>query len=591
MTRLQKIHVAISLIFALLTLTIAGTIIAQEPTIPAAPPDSAPGLTTFAERCANCHGPLGQGDGELAVNLSNPPPSFADPDFIRQAVPTVLFDTITNGRIPNNMPPFGPSSTNPLPEESRWQAIAAIYSLATTAESIEQGQIVYEENCLACHGESGEGDEANDSNPPSLTNLTYWSSNSNQTVFDILTDSTQITAHDYDLQDDTIWAVVDYIRTFSYDYTDPLAASQPLETATITGLVTNGTTIEPAPPDTEVRLRAFTADLEAALTLTTTTDVDGRYQFDLTDTPQDWVFRTAVFYNDIEFGSDFSQLTFSQPEIELPIIIYEKSTDSAIITVNQLHTIVTNPTNETVEVNQLYVVSNSGNAVYAGPSGNVEDGTFELALPADAELLEFQRGFGTLDSFFPTDELIPTANGWVDTLPVRPGQTSLVLLARYTLPYAGSTTLSHPLFYNTAELNLVVPEGITITGQNGWQDTGLQTLENSTFSTYQQINFPAQSTLTATLNGFPRQTTGVVGRNETVELLVGGGALLIVIAIAVFTIRQWQVPTYPIADQKADLLQEIADLDDEFEAGKLNKSQYLSERESLMAELKAIWTK
>jgi mono/diheme cytochrome c family protein len=588
----------IAMLKLILVLVAAGTIIAQESSTPTAPPDGAAGLTTFADRCANCHGPLGEGDGELAANLSNPPPSFADPDFIRQAVPSDLFDTITNGRVEANMPPFGPSSSNALSEESRWQAVAAIYSLGTTAESINQGQLIYQENCLACHGQSGlgDGDEAAGLSPapPSLGDLAFWSGNSNQTIFDRLADPSTISFHTYELQEEALWSVVDYIRTFSYSYADPQAASAPLETAVVSGIVTNGTTSEAAPPETAVRLRAVNSDFENTLTMTSTVEAGGRYHFDLTDVPQDWFFRTAVFYNDIEFGSDFNQLTFSQPEIELPVIIYEKTTDPANISINQLHTIFSFANPDEVDVNQLYVVGNAGNTVYAGPTGDLAGGTFELALPSNAQLQGFQRGFGSLDSFFPTDELIPTASGWADTLPVRPGQSTLVLLVHYTLPYQEGTTISHPLIYDTAEINLVVPQGISIASGDNWQDTGLETLENGTFSTYQQRNKPAQSSLAASLEGKPSvppaSSVGPVIRNDTAELLIGGGALLVVIAIAAFALRQWQAPAYPIQEQKADLLQDIADLDDEFQAGQLSLDQYQAERENLMAELKAIWT-
>jgi hypothetical protein len=49
------------------------------------------------------------------------------------------------------------------------------------------------------------------------------------------------------------------------------------------------------------------------------------------------------------------------------------------------------------------------------------------------------------------------------------------------------------------------------------------------------------------------------------------------------------MPAYSLEEQKADLLQDIAALDDEYEAGGLAESDYLAERKSMMAELKAIW--
>jgi mono/diheme cytochrome c family protein len=591
-TNLISIKSLFLILSAFLVLAGVGTAIAQVTAAPETPPDSAAGLATFGDRCANCHGPAGEGDGELAVNLPAPPRDFTDPAFLRQAVPADMFTTITDGRIEAGMPPFGPSNNdNPLSDVNRWEAVAAVYSLGTPAESIEQGQAVYEENCMACHGAAGEGEGAD---TPTFTDLVYWSSTSNQAVFDLLSDDGRLPVHDYTLQDDELWSVVDYIRTFSYLYINPQAAAEPLDEVIISGIVTNGTSGEPAAPGTAVQLRAFTVDLDVALTLTTTVEAEGRYRFDLTDIPPDWFLRTAVFYEDIEFGSNFDQVSLSQPDLELPIIIYEKSTDPAALTINQLHTILRFAGADQVEVNQLYVVSNSGNSIYAGPSGDISEGTFELVLPAEAQLLEFQRGLGSLDNFFPTEDLIPTTAGWADTLPVRPGQGSLVLLARYMMPYnEDGITLSHPLLYSTAEANLVVPEEITLSGPDTWQDTGLQTLENGTFSTYRQQNLPASATLSAAIEGRPRQSAAVGGslvRNDTAELLIGGGVLLVVVAAAIYAVRQWQAPGFDVKSEKKELLQAIADLDDAYEAGDLSEIEYLEERDDLMADLKAIWT-
>jgi hypothetical protein len=473
--------------------------------------------------------------------------------------------------------------------------VAAVYSLGTSADAVERGQAVYEENCLICHGETGLGDgsEAAET-PPSLADLTYWSGLSNQTVFDSLVSQDRPAVHDYDLDDDQLWNVVDYIRTFSYLYADPQAAFEPVEEATVSGIVTNGTTGEPAPSGTEVFLRAFTSDLNRTLNLTATVESDGRYLFELTDVPQDWFMRTAVFYEDIEFGSNFDQVSSSIPDLELPVIIYDKTTEPDAITINQLHTITQLQSDGQLEVSQLYVVGNSGNAVYVGPAGDITEGTFELVLPDNAQLIEFQRGFGSFDSFFPTQELIPTTAGWADTLPVRPGQGSLVLLARYTIPYTeDGTTLSHPLLYDTADINLVLPEGINVSGPDTWEDTGLQTLENGVFSSFRIVELAAGSTLNATFEGRPRQSaptsSGAVVRNETAELMIGGGLFLVVIAVAIFSVRQWQAPAYDIETEKEDIIHEIAELDDDFEAGQIDEAEYLDLRESLLEELRAIW--
>ena len=112
----------------------------------------------FNERCANCHGPLGHGDGELAANLPAPPRNYTDPEFLRGAVPAALFQTITEGRLDAGMPPFGPTSSDPLSADERWNLTGMVYSLGTPLENVENGRLAYDENCASCHGENGTGD-------------------------------------------------------------------------------------------------------------------------------------------------------------------------------------------------------------------------------------------------------------------------------------------------------------------------------------------------------------------------------------------------------------------------------------------------
>ena len=43
-------------------------------------------------------------------------------------------------------------------EQDRWDVVAALWSLGTTAEQIDLGHRLYLKNCGACHGERGRGD-------------------------------------------------------------------------------------------------------------------------------------------------------------------------------------------------------------------------------------------------------------------------------------------------------------------------------------------------------------------------------------------------------------------------------------------------
>ncbi|HRO23357.1 MAG TPA: c-type cytochrome, partial [Promineifilum sp.] len=107
---------------AMLLLPQAGA--AQDPVLPAATPDALPGLELYAERCANCHGDTGQGDGAMIQQAGQPAPMAFDAAYILNAMPSVMFQQITNGEAAVGMPPFGPASSNPIDDAGRWNLVA-----------------------------------------------------------------------------------------------------------------------------------------------------------------------------------------------------------------------------------------------------------------------------------------------------------------------------------------------------------------------------------------------------------------------------------------------------------------------------------
>jgi len=111
------------------------------------------GKTLFSQRCAQCHGEQGKGDGPLAEQLTNKPPDFTAPSYAAEMSPQDIFDIISNGRMDKMMPPW----KNELSEEEIWDAAAYVWSLHLTADEIDQAGQLYEQKCSQCHGSSGAG--------------------------------------------------------------------------------------------------------------------------------------------------------------------------------------------------------------------------------------------------------------------------------------------------------------------------------------------------------------------------------------------------------------------------------------------------
>jgi cytochrome c/uncharacterized membrane protein len=596
----KVIGLVLLLLLVGLSLSLAAVANAQEPLEPPSTPDGENGSQLFADRCANCHGTAGEGNGEMAGDLPMPPRDFTDQAYRRTAVPATMFQTITEGRLEAGMPPFGATSSNPIPEADRWDLVATVISLGLPPETIDDGRIIYEENCLSCHGEQGMGDgsEASDqeTQPTDLTDLRYWSSRSNEMVFSALRDE-GIPGHSYKLDDDELWDVTDYSRTFSYDYFDPQAALEPIEMAIISGLVTNGSTGEIVDQGT-VTLRAFTTDLEEAMTETTTVQPDGQYRFELSNVAPDLVYMTSVKYDDLSYNGSPDRLSRSEPVLDMPIVVFKKTTDPGVVSIEQVH-MVLEFVEDRVMVSEIYIISNNDTAVFVGETGDADDGVFELALPSGAENANFQRSFGSVSNFLPASEVIQTDSGWVDTVPLRPGEGGMNLLATYDIPYEDGVTIAHPLFYDAANATILMPDvGISVL-EGDWIDQGTQQMGAAgTFLSYARSGLEADEELSFELDGrvnrANRSNTASVGTSldgdSITGMIIGASVFLLVVVGAAFTVRSWQnnIPEAETSDTE-QLLQAVANLDDAYAAGAMDESQYQKQREKLMRELAAMW--
>jgi hypothetical protein len=209
---------------------------------------------------------------------------------------------------------------------------------------------------------------------------------------------------------------------------------------------------------------------------------------------------------------------------------------------------------------------------------------------------------GTLERTIPANEIVQTGTGWVDTLPVYPGQGGLNLIVRYDLPYENGVELSHPLHYNTSRVTLILPEvGVELEG-GGWNFQGAQQMAaDSSFLAYDRTDLPAGSDLTLSLRGEPSLTAAggnaLAGRNQTSELLIGGGILLMAVAGGVYMLRTWQSQSEQLDyaqeagedDGTLQLIQAIANLDDAFEDGQIDEETYHADRERLKSALEEVW--
>jgi mono/diheme cytochrome c family protein len=177
----------------------------------------------YRAQCAGCHGDDGGGVVPGARN-------FRDLDYMRGESPASFYAAIAEGR--GQMPSF----RDRLTSDERWDAVAYLWRFSTTDESLALGSSIFQANCVACHGEDGTGKVLGAAD---FSDLRLMASRAPRDFYLTLTQGRgSMPAWQGRLSQDERWAVIDYLRTFTFNTgiareTEPeaLATGEVTETA------------------------------------------------------------------------------------------------------------------------------------------------------------------------------------------------------------------------------------------------------------------------------------------------------------------------------------------------------------------------
>lgn len=565
-----------ALTILLLWAAIPALVTAQPPepeTLPPEKPSALRGQGIFEARCVRCHGAEGRGDGPMVTQLPAPPPSFADVEHMRQVTPAEYFDIISNGKLDALMPPW----KDALSLQERWDVLFYVWSLGTNPERIQTGKEVYLRECVACHGDDGAGVPT-----ANLSDLRTTARMSQADLAQAVRNGHDATEWTDELTDDERWAVVDYVRTFVYEPAFVTLAAT--GEGVIRGRVVQGT--PDGPTDFEgLSVTVFPFVGEKALTpITVTTQADGTFEVTDLPTDSDRRYGLQVEYQGIRyFYPEFIRFEGGKT-VTSEVTVYETTRDDSAIHVERHHLII-DFAEEGMRVAELYIFRNTGDRTFVG------DGeTLRLPLPANAERVRFD------DPRMQTSTRLQD-NVVVDSLPVLPG-TRQVLLS-YAVPYQGrSTTFTKPIAYPTASVNILVADvGVKVSAEGFAQGEPVTTQDGMRFLNYIRSGMDAGSQIVLEFSNLPRTGSARAAvtpdRSATLRWLgVGLAVLAVAFGAAYPALRSRLLFGEGVATDAAllrrrrqVLLEEIADLDDAFEAGEVEEAEYRRARATLKAEL------
>ncbi len=548
---------------------------------PASLPAAMDGGLLYLQHCAPCHGDKGQGDGSMATQLPKPPPDFSNPATLRGETPQLIFNTITQGRIDAQMPPFASTLT----DAQRWSLVAFLYTLSTPPSQLAAGQAVYTANCTRCHGQDGAGkgpNAAQQAQPvPSFTDQSFMATHSQQDFFKVVSGGDA--AHPFtNLSETDRWAALDAVRAFAYTYVAPDQLTAERKGA-VTGKVVNSTAQGTVPAGLAVTLHGF--DGQNLLgTFTTTVGADGGFGFDAVPFTPSRQFIATTVYKDVTYASQVGTFDVSASTLSLTLPIYETTTDLSVLAVDQVHMFLDFTSANQVTVGQLFIFSNHSDKTYSANGGN----PLSFNLPSGATNVNVQNAQLNQTFFQAGDNLTLL---WS----IPPGQGSSQVLFSYDLPYTDKLSFQQKMNYAVANVDVLVSDlGVQISGSQ-LSNQGVQNFQGQSFQNYSAGALSTGQSLSFQVSGkagtgatSATGTTGILS-NNTNTLAIGLGALALVLAgIGVYVYRRPRSQAQA-AQTKEDLLDALAELDDAYAAGEMTEDEYQKERTQLKNDLKKVW--
>ncbi len=559
---------------------------------PITTPDLAVGASVFAEHCTKCHGLSGAGDGELIGSGQNQigvaPPSFKDASTSAEQTPLWWYQTITNGNLAKQMPPW----KDALNDDERWAVALYTYTLHNNQTNIEAGAAL-----TAAH-------PVTPADLPSAENVVKLKD------AELITQVGLPDAFIKSLSDTQKNDLAAYLRSLTLTNamhmglvtSEPQVTREPAVTPEVTpapaavgtgavsGQVTNGTAGATVPADLKVSLYVINAQGATAPT-DTTVDADGKFAFANIDIRADQKYVVTTTYNGRAYGSEAKAGDPTTNKVDLPISIYETTDDTSVLTI-------------LAWVSQVQMIGNNLQISDFIQIGNSADRAYSTNVAVDA-----QR-YASVDIPVPADALIMSADvtnsrytigadghSVVDTAPVLPGQSYIFQMV-YALPYRGNIQIeqSVPYALSGAYRLLANLPGANVTS-DVLQSLGPQELSGVQYQAYGTSNpLKAKDTIRYAVQGGSQansSSTGVVSKDQLIPLVLIVAGLIVVFISGVLYWHSRRPPSVETANRNRDelidgLIQQIAELDETYRMGSLDEDIYQKRRERLKLRLAAL---
>jgi hypothetical protein len=326
-----------------------------------------------------------------------------------------------------------------------------------------------------------------------------------------------------------------------------------------------------------VRLVTFGRKEEAPLgQRTTQADAAGRYAFNGLNRDPNLVYVPFVRYVDVNYRPDGLAHLHDQASWQLDIAVYESTADDRAIQLKRLNLLLLGADQGVLHFMEMGALLNSGDRTFV--TNNPQDlalaDAIRLPQPAGALGSQMQSGFSSQD-------LTSGIGGVQVTSPLLPGPHEFAL--SFQVPYTGTTadvTLQLP--FPTATYSLYVPETGLRLSATGLADSGSIVLGDQSYRVYRASNLARAAIVSGELSGLssssaPGPTQVTLLSLAVVPCVLGGGVVLIA-RRARRTAPETHNGQAGPAEERLDLVVQIAVLDERFAAEEVSDVDYRAQR-------------
>lgn len=342
----------------------------------------------------------------------------------------------------------------------------------------------------------------------------------------------------------------------------------------ITGEIINGTNGLSLNEQLYVSLTVYSEDSEVR-TYETASDTKDFFTFTEVDLITGDLIVAQTEYLGVTYFSDEVVYDQNQDLPELEIVVFEATTNPESIGISQ-YDILINRVGDQLRIGEYYLISNQGELTWIGEMNPQIDQftTLEFNLPVTAQNLWFS-GEGLDERYF------NTGHSFVDTKPIPPGDGTVEVFFSYEIPFTDSLQLIRKNAFSSDEVEIMVSESsaVTITGEKIQPEGTIETDLGTAFAFSVDPIKPNES-LTITI----ADDMAISKSFPFMEVLFG---MILLSAATTSIFWFWHRSDKKVLpDGAGPLLENIAELDHDYQNNQISKLSYQRQREALMEEIK-----